>query len=827
MADKPTFKVMLSSTYKELVEHRRAVNDALVGQGLLPIAMDFDAALPGHDLISASLAKVEVAEGYVGLISYRYGQTLEDDARNPEKLSLTELEFRRAVARGIPICMFIMHDDHPVPKSAVGAGRGSEEKLAAFLTLAKKGRIYAEFTSVDDLKAKAVQSLVELREELERRTKPKSLSEPATPQQAVSNIPIQVPLHFLGREGSMAEIDAGLKRKEGRVAITTLHGMRGVGKSTLAAAYALRHRADYRATWWIRAQTESTMRADLVALGVKLGWVAPDEKEEPALKAVMERLEHEGDGILLIFDNANNAKEISPYLPHGDGALVLVTSNDEVWGKIATKIEIEVWPPNDGAGYLIARTGRKNERDAALALSKALGGLPLAHEQAAAYCERLGVSLAEYQKRFEATPAKLLDDTKDAPAEYHDGLTVAKTFALAIDEAAKLHPAAEPLIVHCALLAPEPIPLFLFSEAREEFGEPLASALEGDGLDEAVAALRAFALLDRETIPDERDPSIATDCIRLHRLVRQVAAARCKDEARENMLSGLISALSAVYPKMIWRDPATWPRARRLDTLTLALVGAAVLPEKAERPAAKALIDAGQYRQSALASYAEARPLYERALAINERVLGPEHPGTAMSLNNLASLLRNQGELASARSLFERALMISEKVQGPEHPDTATSINSLAHLLQEQGDLAAARPLLERALAIREKVLGPEDAFTGTSLNNLANLLQVQGELTAARPLYERALAIQTKTHGSEHPNTNVTRGNLAALQLACGSPEAALQMAESALTAHDNVLGLAHPWTKISASRTADVLIALGRVNEATALRRKYGIEE
>ena len=120
----------------------------------------------------------------------------------------------------------------------------------------------------------------------------------------------------------------------------------------------------------------------------------------------------------------------------------------------------------------------------------------------------------------------MLDTARDAPAEYHDRLTVAKTFALAIDEAARLHPGAEPLIVHAALLAPEPLPLFLFAEAREKFGQPLASALAGDGLDEAVAALRAFALVDREPIADERDPTLTTDCIRLHRLVRQVAAAR-------------------------------------------------------------------------------------------------------------------------------------------------------------------------------------------------------------------------------------------------------------------------------------------------------------
>ena len=74
----------------------------------------------------------------------------------------------------------------------------------------------------------------------------------------ISNIPITVPMHFLGRDEALAAIDTALKRDEGRVAITALHGLRGVGKTTLAAAYAERHRGDYRATWWIRAQTEPT-----------------------------------------------------------------------------------------------------------------------------------------------------------------------------------------------------------------------------------------------------------------------------------------------------------------------------------------------------------------------------------------------------------------------------------------------------------------------------------------------------------------------------------------------------------------------------------------
>ena len=82
-----------------------------------------------------------------------------------------------------------------------------------------------------------------------------------------------------------------------------------------------------------------------------------------------------------------------------------------------------------------------------------------------------------------------------------------------------------------------------------------------------------------------------------------------------------------------------------------------------------------------------------------------------------------------ARPLYERALAISEKVLGTEHPDTATSLSNLADLLRDQGDLAEARALRERALAIRERRLAPSIPFTAASLSSLANLLQAQGDL--------------------------------------------------------------------------------------------------
>jgi Tfp pilus assembly protein PilF len=85
-------------------------------------------------------------------------------------------------------------------------------------------------------------------------------------------------------------------------------------------------------------------------------------------------------------------------------------------------------------------------------------------------------------------------------------------------------------------------------------------------------------------------------------------------------------------------------------------------------------------------------------------------------------VLCDQGDLAGGRALHERALAVHEKVFGPEHPATANSLNNLACLLQAQGDLAGARPLYERALAINEKALGPEHPKTNCARGNLALL---------------------------------------------------------------------------------------------------------
>ena len=77
--------------------------------------------------------------------------------------------------------------------------------------------------------------------------------------------------------------------------------------------------------------------------------------------------------------------------------------------------------------------------------------------------------------------------------------------------------------------------------------------------------------------------------------------------------------------------------------------------------------------------------MYRRALAIFERILGPEHYEIAINLNNLAALYQARGETSEAEALYRRALAIKEKLLGPAHPDVAMTLNNLAVLLKSQG----------------------------------------------------------------------------------------------------------------------------------------------
>jgi Domain of unknown function (DUF4062) len=120
--------IMLSSTFTDLREHRQRAIEAIVKFGYVPRVMEFSGARADADVIDTSLQMVRDAAAYVGIIGLKYGQTPSDGSRNPDELSVTELEFNEAMRLGKPIILFIMSDKHKLTKADIDADSGQAEE---------------------------------------------------------------------------------------------------------------------------------------------------------------------------------------------------------------------------------------------------------------------------------------------------------------------------------------------------------------------------------------------------------------------------------------------------------------------------------------------------------------------------------------------------------------------------------------------------------------------------------------------------------------------------------------------------------------------------
>jgi tetratricopeptide (TPR) repeat protein/tRNA A-37 threonylcarbamoyl transferase component Bud32 len=207
-----------------------------------------------------------------------------------------------------------------------------------------------------------------------------------------------------------------------------------------------------------------------------------------------------------------------------------------------------------------------------------------------------------------------------------------------------------------------------------------------------------------------------------------------------------------------------------------------------------------------------ARPFYEHALALREKLYGADHVMVALSLNNLAGVPYQLGKLDEARAMHERALKIRESTLGPMAADVAVSVNAIAAVDEDAGKLDDAERGYRRALKIWEGTLGAEHPDLAAAHNNLGNLLRAKGDHANAVAELERALAIWPP----EHPNGITALRNLGLTYYEQKDFERALKTFTTAIERTRAVLGDQHPMQATALVHRGRVFDVLGRHSEA-----------
>jgi CHAT domain-containing protein/tetratricopeptide (TPR) repeat protein len=169
-----------------------------------------------------------------------------------------------------------------------------------------------------------------------------------------------------------------------------------------------------------------------------------------------------------------------------------------------------------------------------------------------------------------------------------------------------------------------------------------------------------------------------------------------------------------------------------------------------ENPLGAALLNNLAELHYKLGRYAEAVPIYERALAIATRT-GGANPATAITLRNLGTVYQLTRRPREAETMYQQSIEMLARFPNVT-VQLASSLNNLATLYQDTGRRKEAEPLLDRVVKVYETALGRGHPYVATALSNLGQLYQSAGDLTKAKATMQEAHAIARAALGPDHP---------------------------------------------------------------------------
>ncbi|SCL20256.1 Tetratricopeptide repeat-containing protein [Micromonospora pallida] len=583
--------------------------------------------------------------------------------------------------------------------------------------------------------------------------------------------------------------------RAGRTAVLTqvLSGMGGVGKTQLAAWFAREVRDEVDVLVWATAVGRDPIVAAYAEAAAACGLVADGSDPQRAAERFLAWLEETDRRWLVVLDNLDNLADAKGLWPPANpcGRTVVTTRRRDTSLNTGgrTLVEVGLFNPAEAVGYLTRAIGDRHRMAEAAGLAEDLGRLPLALAQAAAFIrERNDLDCAAYRRRLADQRKQLTDllPVEDELPDEHQA-TVAATWSLSIAAADTARPQglARPVLEVAALLDPNGIPTNLFTTpavrdhltARRDASQPV----DEDDVREALGNLHRFSLatLDGGTL-------------RVHALVQRVVREATAESDKPLVAVTAADALWAIWPAIESDQQTAQPL--RANTASLRTTSHLYLwdNDSGGHPvlfrAGLSLGETGQVN----AAVVYFRHLHATALAH----LGPDHPDTLLTRNNLAASRGEAGDPAGAATAFQELLTDRLQSLGPDHPDTLLTRNNLAYWRGHAGDPAGAATAFQELLTDRLRVLGPDHPHTLATRGNLAYWRGRAGDPAGAATAFQELLTDQLRILGPDHPDTLGARHNLALYCGRAGDAAGAVTAFQELLTDRLQSLGPDHPST-------------------------------
>ena len=657
---------------------------------------------------------------------------------------------------------------------------------------------------------------------------------------------------FVKREGQDELFDAIFTHAEPR---TVLTGMRGCGKTQLAAAVAAKCEDEgWPIVAWINAASRQELVADLYEFALQTGIDAPKNiPPETIVRRLLDQLRSaDAADRLFVFDNVENLDGLKGITPMGSGVRVIITTTRHLdWNSLGWwPMTVGIFEREQSITLLYEHTG-DTHRDAADQIAEALGDLPVAVAQAAATAKCGHYSLSEYFKRLSTHPLESSISRLEGD-DYPDAVGVALFMAYeqALEQIRSKHPQQERIAISLldilSLLAASGVPthwLLRLDDDSDTVRVTLSflkrsSILQESTDDDKTIIHRLQGQVYRETYLSEKGKfnkacTYATTILDKIDIDQLANFEQQRQEAR-NLVEQIGAVTSQDHSRPLFSDPdfvallaTTIRNAADLGMPQLALTltdsvtqaGDALGPDHPDTLASRNNL-AVAYQESGRLN--EAITLHRQTLQDSTRTLGPDHPHTLTSRNNLAHAYQESGRLNEAITLHRQTLQDSTRTLGPDHPHTLTSRNNLAHAYQESGRLNEAITLHRQTLQDRARSLGPDHPDTLTSRHNLAGAYREAGRLNEAITLFKQNLEDLTRILSPDHPDTLTSRHNLAGAYREAGRLNEAIELFEQILEDRTRILSTHHPDTLTSRNNLAGAYQDAGRIDEAITLHEQ-----